>query len=83
MKYEHFCTACQILFSSLIICFYFHDSQQSVQKVLDVRFHPEGLAQLVCSSNEVNSFVVSMRSYSSLLFSFATGLLNIGTRQDV
>ncbi|ERN09947.1 hypothetical protein AMTR_s00013p00192790 [Amborella trichopoda] len=25
---------------------------QSVQKVLDVRFHPGGLAQLVCSSNE-------------------------------
>ncbi|XP_077229820.1 uncharacterized protein LOC143862640 isoform X3 [Tasmannia lanceolata] len=25
---------------------------QGVQKVLDVRFHPDGLAQLVCSSNE-------------------------------
>lgn len=25
---------------------------QGVQKVLDVRFHPNGLAQLVCSSNE-------------------------------
>lgn len=26
--------------------------RQGVQKVLDVRFHPEGLPQLVCSSNE-------------------------------
>ncbi|XP_020586908.1 uncharacterized protein LOC110029125 [Phalaenopsis equestris] len=26
--------------------------RQGVQKVLDVRFHPEGLPQLICSSNE-------------------------------
>nr|XP_010927730.1 uncharacterized protein LOC105049689 isoform X2 [Elaeis guineensis] len=28
------------------------NGRQGVQKVLDVRFHPEGLPQLVCSSNE-------------------------------
>uniref|UniRef100_A0A1D1XIR9 Putative WD repeat-containing protein alr3466 n=1 Tax=Anthurium amnicola TaxID=1678845 RepID=A0A1D1XIR9_9ARAE len=38
--------------SSAAVAQPFGRTDQSVQKVLDVRFHPEGLAQLVCSSNE-------------------------------
>ncbi|XP_068655697.1 uncharacterized protein [Aristolochia californica] len=38
--------------SSVAIAQPFGRLEQGVQKVLDVRFHPEGLAQLVCSSNE-------------------------------
>jgi hypothetical protein len=30
-------------------------AQQGVRKVLDVKFHPEGLPQLVSSSNEVSA----------------------------
>ncbi|XP_078434494.1 ribonucleoside-diphosphate reductase subunit beta [Wolffia australiana] len=38
--------------SSAAVAQPFGRADQSVQKVLDVRFHPEGVAQLVCSSNE-------------------------------
>jgi hypothetical protein len=31
-------------------------AQQGVRKVLDIKFHPEGLPQLVSCSNEVSSF---------------------------
>ena len=31
-------------------------AQQGVRKVLDVKFHPEGLPQLVSCSNEVSTF---------------------------
>jgi hypothetical protein len=39
--------------------------QQGIRKVLDVKFHPEGLPQLVSSSNEVSAIYDSCFIYYS------------------
>mgnify|MGYP006905972915 CR=1 FL=1 len=45
--------------------------QQGVQKVLDVRFHPKNLPQLVCSSNAVISLLIIYLCIISLHYTIA------------
>lgn len=40
-------------------------AQQGVRKVLDVKFHPEGLPQLVSCSNEVSTIYDSWCNFES------------------
>jgi hypothetical protein len=53
-------------------------AQQGVRKVLDVKFHPEGLPQLVSCSNEVSSFYDYLSIFALKYFLTVRGSLGRG-----